>query len=733
MAFLFDHLMVALNEDIHKLAETEFSDGSKAADDPVLYRAASNLLSSLPKKFVGDSETYGAEHTDASRERSAYDRFVKRIDEGKLFNERFSSASGRAAQFGKWDSLMGDARALFELWLQELDERLSNPLEVAQVGQTGPGATVDSASNDAYTKLFNGPVTIPSELCLGYFYCLLHANPTHKCAELVRAAREKTGFYLEDRKKVAVRESDFLATVRRLEASSELTWHITPATWSTVPKSQETHRSTVTPTTIGGFIQRGIGILLEDVLAQHGLDLANQPDRNRVLALIGSLGEEGVSSSMLKLTSNRKLLVPATIDLTDASDCIWYSLVEWFCQNLPHLWRAMKASRDSSVAMQLQTCPEQSKEYFTLSMFSTMGNGFTFPLQTLIFTSIVRAALKAMNLPDRVDYMLDGRQVRLRCWGVFGDDIVLPSVVFDVVMCVLRDACGMHPNMEKSFSSGEFRESCGSDWFAGINVRGVYCKDLRYPVQRVRLLNRLLEWSSAWGIPLNGTIQVLMSAIPRRYQNFVPPWEDVSAGIRVTRQWLLAKGEKAGGVCHPSSLSQNFRRLIGAVNTGDWAYLPYRPIPDTLDLATKRWLKGPETSDDVMGTKVWFQVRPTAASQVASGVRPKWKEFHVANPFGFTLLAAEGRVLGPSVGVRSYTPLYSQRHWCCVFHWDHAPALLPSTLGCVDSQEGWFRITDWKSGATMPSLCQPVYPTDWSSRVDNLTRCLLASPLLARW
>lgn len=87
-----------------------------------------------------------------------------------------------------------------------------------------------------------------------------------------------------------------------------------------------------------------------------------------------------------------------------------------------------------------------------------MGNGFTFPLETLLFYSLVRACC--------------GNEATV---SVYGDDIICPVENIPLVFEVLQ-ACGFLVNTSKSFWSGPFRESCGKDFLFGSDVRPLYVK-----------------------------------------------------------------------------------------------------------------------------------------------------------------------------------------------------------------------------------------------------------------
>lgn len=141
----------------------------------------------------------------------------------------------------------------------------------------------------------------------------------------------------------------------------------------------------------------------------------------------------------------------ATLDLISASDTVATGLVEHL---LPLPWYEMLAYGRTS------WCKLPSGRIIRLQQFSSMGNGFTFPLQTLIFWALVCTCVKAR---DR------------KLVSVYGDDIICPVYAVPRVRELLH-AAGFWINESKSYSAGRFRESCGADWLDGINVRPFYVK-----------------------------------------------------------------------------------------------------------------------------------------------------------------------------------------------------------------------------------------------------------------
>lgn len=205
-----------------------------------------------------------------------------------------------------------------------------------------------------------------------------------------------------------------------------------------VPKSAKTFRSIVVEPVLNGILQQGIRHAMEARLSKAGLSTDDRTVNQR-LARAGSITNE-----------------LATIDLSSASDRISYQLVK---QLIPADWFRLLAAARTGTA-------EYEGELLTLSKFSSMGNATTFPLETLIFWSLTAAAM------DLAEITYDKRS-----FAVYGDDIIVPSAAYDHVLNALNYA-GFKVNTMKSFACGPFRESCGGDYYKGIDVRPVYQKTL---------------------------------------------------------------------------------------------------------------------------------------------------------------------------------------------------------------------------------------------------------------
>jgi hypothetical protein len=258
-----------------------------------------------------------------------------------------------------------------------------------------------------------------------------------------------------------------------------------------VPKNNKTSRLICTEPLRNMEAQLACGSIIEGYLRSFfKIDLSTQPSKNRDLARLGSL--DGTY---------------ATIDLKSASDMISLTLLEAI---MPPILFAL--------IMELRSPETQvNGEWIPLHMVSTMGNGFTFPLQTFVFSCI--AAFATRDDKNRIPF------------SVFGDDIIVVNHRY-VETVRLLESCGFVVNKDKSFSTGNFRESCGGDYYHGDDVRGVYIKALDSVSDLFIAYNLLLKWSLGHQIPLVRTLGLILSAIPKEYRLPIPWLEGDDMGVK---------------------------------------------------------------------------------------------------------------------------------------------------------------------------------------------------------
>jgi hypothetical protein len=213
-----------------------------------------------------------------------------------------------------------------------------------------------------------------------------------------------------------------------------------------VLKNALTDRSIIVEAILNGTYQKGVGSKIKARLLRFGCNLKTQA-RNQWLARLGSVTEEIV-----------------TLDVKNASNTVALLLVfHLFAEKWFNLLDCLRSS-------QVEVGDKDKSHVITLEMFSSMGNGFTFELESLIFYAL------ALVIAEEI-------QADTSLISVFGDDIIIPKCM-DKRYRECLTFLGFEVNSSKSFSDGPFRESCGCDCFLGVDIRPFYKKD-RWTVARV--------------------------------------------------------------------------------------------------------------------------------------------------------------------------------------------------------------------------------------------------------
>jgi hypothetical protein len=217
-----------------------------------------------------------------------------------------------------------------------------------------------------------------------------------------------------------------------------------------VPKTQKTPRIIAMEPVCMQYAQQAVSSAIveglnEDKVLKRFLRL----DRQEVNQL---LAREGSITGAL-----------ATLDLSEASDRVSNELVRFLTGRWEHLDGAIQACRSSHALVRLS-----EEEEFTLHLrkFASMGSALTFPLETLVFLTVVFVGIEASvgrRLSQRDIVAFAGKV------AVYGDDIIVPTDHVGSVIHAL-EAFGFKVNSQKSFWSGSFRESCGKDYYDGTDV-----------------------------------------------------------------------------------------------------------------------------------------------------------------------------------------------------------------------------------------------------------------------
>jgi hypothetical protein len=206
--------------------------------------------------------------------------------------------------------------------------------------------------------------------------------------------------------------------------------------FTTVPKSAKTDRGICIEPTLNIYGQLGIGAILRSRLKRLGVNLSDQ-SWNQELA------RRAYSDHL------------ATIDLSAASDSLSWSVVMEF---LPSDWFELLELFRSSYTLVEDRYHENEK-------FSSMGNGYTFELESLIFAAVAYSAV-----PLCEHHLV----------GIYGDDIIVPQAYASDVVDALN-YLGFKVNERKSFLLEAF-----SNHAARIGLKAKMCVPFICGKMRIR-------------------------------------------------------------------------------------------------------------------------------------------------------------------------------------------------------------------------------------------------------
>lgn len=235
--------------------------------------------------------------------------------------------------------------------------------------------------------------------------------------------------------------------------------------WSTVPKNNLKDRPICLEPLCNMLVQRAVGLGLRACLKRKlGIDLDTLADVHR----------RRISDSNI-----------ATIDLSDCSDAISLRLVRYLLpkrifERISHCRSDMTLGPDAN--------------FYVVNKVSSMGNGFTFDLMTIVLTALTRS--------------FDATST------VFGDDIICQNRWADEVVRNLQIA-GFVVNLKKTNIRSQYRESCGAHF---IDQWGyVTAFDQRWitsPHDLIVACNKVAILASVYGEPFETLRASIWSCVP---------------------------------------------------------------------------------------------------------------------------------------------------------------------------------------------------------------------------
>lgn len=184
------------------------------------------------------------------------------------------------------------------------------------------------------------------------------------------------------------------------------------------------------------FIQQGLASGIIRTLENHPISSGrvnfSSQEINQQMALEGSV---------------RKHI--ATLDLKEASDRVSTQLVDLLFSDVPQLLHCLKSTRTPRTKL-------PDGRTVCMRKFAPMGSALCFPVMSVILFALSKAIIETNGYRDDL----------LR---VYGDDLIVPVDVAQAVIGKLP-IYGLKLNVAKSFTHGDFRESCGMDAVKGIQV-----------------------------------------------------------------------------------------------------------------------------------------------------------------------------------------------------------------------------------------------------------------------
>lgn len=312
-----------------------------------------------------------------------------------------------------------------------------------------------------------------------------------------------------------------------------------------VPKSMKTRRAISQEPATLQFWQQAVSKIMDKYIHTH-------PFLSRRV----NLHEQQINGDLAVAGSGTRKW--ATIDLSSASDTVTYTLVKAVFKGTP-VYPFLVALRSRTVRL-------PSGEVLDMEKYAPMGSALCFPVETLIFSCAVELAVRRA--------FREGLGLH-PYYRVYGDDIIVPDVMFDDVKRVLQ-SLGFVLNESKSFGhETRFRESCGSDGYDGELVTPLkISRNFYSPPDR---------WTSSHAALYSGLMQLANNC---QLYNF-----------RLLRAWIIRSLLR--GSDYPPLFSES----------GDGCV--YSPMPDNY---RARWRLSPSKRD-------WYQREEVLINRTGSKIK----------------------------------------------------------------------------------------------------------------
>lgn len=408
-------------------------------------------------------------------------------------------------QSSEFSSLLAIMRRLiYDLLGGELDSK--RLIQILAKGTHGPGATATNTAKEGRVTSFYKFNDLPyscSKSAMPYFTAAISLHP--EWVERLESSGRRTEIPSPFSGR-AYREQSLVQACTVINEIGHTTF---------VPKNAKTHRAIEIGNSGNMFCQLAVNSELTTLLESVGINLRDQ-------SINKSWAYKGSRYCYLDDGSDNPNQI-STIDMASASDTISTSLLR---ATWPPTWFALLDD------LRLKKTLVDGKEH-VLHKFSAMGNGTTFPIESIMFWAASQAAQE-----------LFGRVPPDQCFSsVFGDDLI---VRYKHAHHVIRaiELCGFKVNQAKSFLRGPFKESCGGDYFQGRDVRPFYLKRPLTTYEDVyNVCNSIAAFirSNRYAGRLGNSYRAILSAIPVSERTYCPIGVSMSM-LQVPLCWMQDRG-----------------------------------------------------------------------------------------------------------------------------------------------------------------------------------------------
>jgi hypothetical protein len=220
-----------------------------------------------------------------------------------------------------------------------------------------------------------------------------------------------------------------------------------------VPKTVVTPRVIAIEPTCMQYMQQAVAIPLVELLESPSI----VKGRENISSWFLGFTDQAPNQHLAQIGSEDQSL--ATLDLSEASDRVPNWLVEAMFEDWPWFSEAVQVTRSLRADV-------PGHGVLPVLKFASMGSALTFPVEAMVFLAIAMLGVAKADDRSVTQGYLNRLKDRVR---VYGDDIIVPNHSAELVVRSL-ETYGFKVNRRKSFWTGKFRESCGKEYYEGLDV-----------------------------------------------------------------------------------------------------------------------------------------------------------------------------------------------------------------------------------------------------------------------